>query len=112
MGEDAAAKFLRAKGMKILARNFRSGKNEIDIVCRDAAALVFVEVKTRKSGAAVNGFYAAVAKGKKAAVRAAAKDYLREMKISPKTLRFDAVEVAYDPEKLKPERVSHYQNVY
>src|SRR6476661_3705991 len=47
-GEDAACKFLRKQGYKVLYRNFkhRSG-GEVDIVCRDGDTLVFVEVKTR-----------------------------------------------------------------
>jgi putative endonuclease len=47
-GEDAACRFLRQRGYKILYRNFkhRAG-GEIDVVCRDGETLVFVEVKTR-----------------------------------------------------------------
>ena len=47
MGERAAQRHLKKLGMKILARNFKSGKNEIDIVALDQNCLVFVEVKTR-----------------------------------------------------------------
>src|SRR6476660_4882531 len=46
-GENAAAKFLRNNGFKILIRNFRCDVGEIDIVARDGKTLVFVEVKTR-----------------------------------------------------------------
>ncbi len=47
-GEKIAGRFLRRYGYKILYRNFRArGGGEIDIVCRDGDALVFVEVKTR-----------------------------------------------------------------
>jgi putative endonuclease len=47
-GEKLAAKFLRQHGYKVLYRNFRGRTGgEIDIVCRDRDALVFVEVKTR-----------------------------------------------------------------
>ena len=51
-GEKFAADFLKKRrGMKILRRNFRAGKDEIDIIARDGEALVFVEVKTlRRSG--------------------------------------------------------------
>ena len=48
-GEDYAVKLLRAKGYKILTRNFRSRFGEIDIVAVDDRELVFVEVKTRWS---------------------------------------------------------------
>ena len=46
-GENAAAKFLRNAGYKIICRNFRCGVGEIDIVARDGKTLVFAEVKTR-----------------------------------------------------------------
>lgn len=48
-GEDAAAAFLERIGMTIEARNWRSASGELDIVARDGDALVFVEVKTRRS---------------------------------------------------------------
>jgi putative endonuclease len=47
-GEDAACRFLRKNGYKVLYRNFKHRPGgEIDIVCRDDETLVFVEVKTR-----------------------------------------------------------------
>ena len=47
-GEDAACRFLRKRGYKVLYRNFKHrGGGEIDVVCRDGDTLVFVEVKTR-----------------------------------------------------------------
>ena len=47
MGEDAACRYLEARGQRILARNWRSGHLELDIVSYDGAGLHFVEVKTR-----------------------------------------------------------------
>lgn len=46
-GEDLAIEFLISKGFKILERNWRYGKAEIDIIAQDEYALVFIEVKTR-----------------------------------------------------------------
>ena len=48
-GEEAAARLLLAKGYTLLARNWRVKAGELDIVARDGAILVFVEVKTRSS---------------------------------------------------------------
>ena len=48
-GEDAAASYLIEKGIKILEKNFRSRKGEIDIVALDGETIVFVEVKTWSS---------------------------------------------------------------
>ncbi len=50
-GETAAAEFLEQKGWRIVERNWRSGRAEIDIIAwAGEKLLVFVEVKTR-SGA-------------------------------------------------------------
>ncbi len=46
-GEEIAVSFLKSKGYKILNRNWRSGKLEIDIVAQTKDLIVFVEVKTR-----------------------------------------------------------------
>jgi putative endonuclease len=44
-GEDEAARFLEAAGMRIVARNVRSRRGEIDLVALDGESIVFVEVK-------------------------------------------------------------------
>ena len=98
-GERLAAEFLqREHGFKIIARNWRSPRDrrdEIDLICRDGEALVFVEVKTRAGHALVQG-YEAVTKQKKDILRRAATDYLRALAPAnrPHTFRFDIVEVA------------------
>ncbi len=46
-GEEIAARHLSAAGLEIVERNWRCPQGEIDIVAREGAALVFVEVKTR-----------------------------------------------------------------
>jgi putative endonuclease len=46
-GENLAAKYLRDQGYKIIVRNYRSAMGEVDIIARDGATLVFVEVKAR-----------------------------------------------------------------
>jgi putative endonuclease len=48
-GEDLAASHLLARGLSIVDRNWRCAQGEIDIVARDGAEVVFVEVKTRSS---------------------------------------------------------------
>lgn len=50
LGESKAASYLASQGYKILERNFKKRYGELDIVAIDGKTLVFVEVKTRKSG--------------------------------------------------------------
>ncbi|MCE5256601.1 MAG: YraN family protein [Spirochaetaceae bacterium] len=45
-GEDAAALLLAREGWRILARNFRAGRGEIDIIAEKGEVLSFVEVKS------------------------------------------------------------------
>lgn len=46
-GEDVACRFLEGMGHRIMARNYRSGHLEIDIVSTDGNGVHFVEVKSR-----------------------------------------------------------------
>lgn len=48
-GEQQAAEFLTQKGLRIIERNFRVKGGEIDLICRDGASTVFVEVRLRKN---------------------------------------------------------------
>ncbi|TYO95165.1 YraN family protein [Desulfallas thermosapovorans] len=50
-GENMAAEYLQRKGLQIVERNFRCRLGEIDIIARQGNCLVFVEVRTRSSGA-------------------------------------------------------------
>ena len=48
-GEQAAAEYLEASGLRILDRNWRCADGEIDIVAVERHALVVCEVKSRTS---------------------------------------------------------------
>ncbi len=49
--ERAAAVLLRARGLRVLARNLRvRGAGEIDVLARSGSTLVVVEVKARRRG--------------------------------------------------------------
>ena len=92
-GEELAARHLARRGWRILARNFRSGPREVDLVARRGSVLAFVEVKTRR-GTAFGHPLDAITRRKRAEVTAAARGWLREHPPPPGTLRrFDAVAV-------------------
>jgi putative endonuclease len=98
-GEKLAARFLRRQhGFKILYRNFRSKYGgEVDLVCRDRAAnaLVFVEVKTRRSDA-FGPPHAAITPAKQARLLAGAQEWLRLLDRPEIVYRFDVVEVVIE----------------
>lgn len=48
-GEDIAVEHLQAKGYRILDRNWRWGRHEIDIIAQDQNVIIIIEVKTRHS---------------------------------------------------------------
>jgi putative endonuclease len=50
-GEDAACAHAQARGAVVLARNWRGGGGELDLVVRDGNEIAFAEVKARSSDA-------------------------------------------------------------
>jgi putative endonuclease len=48
-GEDLAAMYLEHKGYTVIERNWRSRRNEVDIIASEKKMLHFVEVKTRSN---------------------------------------------------------------
>ena len=66
---------LLATGMELLDCNWRSGRLELDIVCRDGDTVVFVEVKTR-SGSTYGGPAAALTPAKQRTLCRAARAWL------------------------------------
>src|SRR5208282_5284782 len=110
-GEKTAAKYLRRRGYKILLKDFRSGKAEVDIVARHKDWLVFVEVKTRKTeqfGAPSE----AVDREKHRNLSKAALDYLRLLDNPPIHFRFDVVEVVQRDGVRTPDAVRLIQNAF
>ncbi len=90
-GEETAARYLESLGFRILRRNLRGPGAEIDIVARDGATLVFVEVKAR-SNRRYGAPLAAIDARKRARIRALAADFLQFIPM-PAKVRFDVVTV-------------------
>ena len=88
--EDQAARFLEKRGLLVLARNFHCRGGEIDLVCRDGKALVFVEVRLRRN-ADFGGAGASITTGKQRRVILAAQHYLMANAQLECDCRFDCV---------------------
>jgi len=91
-GEDAAVKYLKKQGLKILERNVRIPGGEIDIIARDRQFLVFVEVKTSTQTAFGNPENWVTPRKQKQLGRLAAA-YLQRQKFEDQDCRFDVVGV-------------------
>lgn len=98
--EARAAAYLESQGYRILERNYRTKIGEIDLIARDGAVLVFVEVKYR-SGLNYGYPIEAVGPRKAATIRLVASQYLQthgfynQNKIMP-ICRFDVVSILKD----------------
>lgn len=91
--EDRALAHLRARGLALLARNYRTpgrGGGEIDLVMRDRdGTLVFVEVRKRASRS-FGGAAASIGWDKRRRIVFAARHYLMRLP-SPPPCRFDVI---------------------
>ena len=107
-GERLAAWYLFFHGCRILERNWRYGRYEIDIVARErrTGVLVFAEVKTRSS-TAFGRPADAVTAHKRLFLTRAAQGYLKKHDGFDALTRFDVIEVY-----TKPLRVIHIPNAF
>lgn len=89
--EALAEQFLQARGLVCLERNYRCAAGEIDLIMRDDATLVFVEVRLRS-----NRYFAQAAETvnyrKQAKITRAAQYFLLTRRLTDKMpCRFDVV---------------------
>lgn len=109
LGERAAKRHLRERGLKFLTANFRSARGEIDLIFRDDDCLVFVEVKTRSSEDWTRPA-AAVDARKRRLLSQTALDYLKLLKNPQVKIRFDIVEVLLRDGEVR--EVRHLPNTF
>ena len=98
-GEDEAAAFLEAEGQMILARNWRGGHTEIDIITMDRLGVHFVEVKSRTAPTAADP-ETGVDRAKQRHLVTAAGRFLRQAggRLGDMEAFFDVVTVIFDRE--------------
>jgi putative endonuclease len=98
--ERAVVEYLTRLGWQILDRNIRAGRYELDIVARDGATVVVVEVRCRGPGSITTGF-GSLSPTKRIRVRRAGErlwhsKYRHDATVE--RMRFDAASVHFDDE--------------
>lgn len=108
-GETEAERRLRRKGYRILARNDRTRLGELDLVAEMGELLVFVEVKSRRTGAYGGGRHAVDARKQARMIRLAAQ-YLARHRIHDRCCRFDVIVCEGDLDH--PLAIEHVENAF
>jgi len=91
-GEETALEVLMRAGYRVLERNYRCRQGEIDVVAEHGETLCFVEVRTRRLGALVDG-RSSIDWRKRRKIAAAARSYCQRHRIGDRPMRFDVVDV-------------------
>ncbi len=98
IAENTALKYLLAKGLNLIARNYNSRTGEIDLIMEDAETIVFVEVRyrrTKKFGSPLES----ITQNKQNHLTQCALQYLSSNRIN-RPSRFDVVGISPNQESL------------
>jgi len=102
-GEEIAVEFLKDRGYRIVARNYKTPIGEIDIIAEDRGTLVFIEVKTRSNNFFGYPFEAVDAK-KQHKLKNLALLYLKKQKRDC-AVRFDVLSIRISDDKKDIEHI-------
>jgi putative endonuclease len=108
-GEEIAVAYLRGQKYAIVERNFRCKAGEVDIVARDGATLVFVEVKTRRT-MSFGPPQASVTPFKQRQISKAALVWLAKHRHQDASARFDVIAILL-PDHAVP-AIEHIRNAF
>ena len=109
-GERIACRYLMRQGFDILARRYRNGSGEVDIIAFENEMLVFIEVKTR-STPRFGEPWEFVDWKKQLIVRRTAENFIADHNLDRFTYRFDIVSVVI-PEGSKKKEVRLFRNAF
>jgi len=108
--EKRCERFLHARGLKTLTRNYRCQMGELDIVMVDTdGSIVFVEVRSRAEEGLVPP-EATITSTKRAHISQTARYFLAVHKIEDRPLRFDFVTLILG--RSGPPQIQHYPNAF
>jgi putative endonuclease len=108
-GESVAAGHLERRGFRILERNVRCGRGEIDMVAVDSRVVVFVEVKSNR-GRRFGAPEEMVTPAKQRQLTRLAIWYLQRRRWLGRPARFDVIAVDWDADGSA--RVRHIANAF
>jgi len=111
LGEQAADAFLRDGGYRIVARNWRCRRGELDLIAEHDDCLVFVEVRTRQFGGGFGTPAESVDHRKQRRIRQLAHIYLMMNPAEGRTVRFDVIAVQLERDGLV-QQLDHYRNAF
>ncbi|ACD89124.1 MAG: YraN family protein [Chlorobium limicola] len=113
-GELLAAEYLAGKGYRIIVRNYRHRRNEIDIIAFDGRTLCFIEVKTR--GSLEKGHpVESVTPQKQKEIIKAARSYLLTLENREPDCRFDVIAIladAMDNDRIRSFTIEHFIDAF
>ena len=107
-GEDCAADYLQRMGYTIMARDWKSGHRDIDIIAMVDETVVFVEVKTRRNRAFIEP-ETAVDYHKLRNLQGAINHYVKYYRVNH-DIRFDIITVVGMPDDAPPE-IDHLKDI-
>lgn len=95
--EERALAHLQRRGLRLVERNYHCRAGEVDLIMREGATVVFVEVRYRRD-ARFGGAAASVDSRKQQRLLAAAAHYLDRRRGAAPPCRFDVVALEGDPD--------------
>ena len=109
LGEEIVARHLAQNGYRLLTRNYRAGRQEVDLIAEDGTELVFIEVKTLSRSETIHP-ESAVTPAKQRNLLTAAEHFLHENGLQDTLCRFDVVAVGLD-DPTHP-RITHLKDAF
>jgi putative endonuclease len=114
LGEEHVVSELEQKGHRILERNWRWRRAEVDVISTDGAALVFHEVKCRSGRDTLSldpmMWWPHVAQQRR--LVQAAHAFVQRQDLTPRCLRFDVWLVESDPAESASPQTMHFPDAF
>lgn len=108
-GEKEAARFLRRRGHRIIARNYDCPAGEVDLITTDGATIVLVEVKSRSDESGKDADHIVDSIQRERLIHAA-QYFTRRADPLNRPVRFDVVTVYFPP--IGEPAVEHFENAF